>query len=88
MSTWGGTREEQPMNLEKALKEEQTNPKPRLFKVLEVAEQLDEKDKKAFLDALHNKDVKTPWIVRALKKQGIIVSKNAVRNYREAKNVV
>ena len=75
------------MNLEKALKEEQTN-RPRLFKVLEVAEQLDEKDRKAFLDALHNKEIKSSWIVRALNKQGVVISKNAIRNYRESKNVV
>jgi hypothetical protein len=88
MSTWGGTREDQPMNLEQALKEEQTNRKPRLFRVLEIAEQLDEKDRKAFLDALHNKTVKPPWIIRALQKQGITLSENAIRNYREAKNVI
>lgn len=75
------------MNLAQALKEEQTG-KPRLFRVLEIAGQLDEKDKKAFLDALHNKEIKSSWIVRALNKQGVVISKNAIRNYRESKNVV
>lgn len=75
------------MNLAQSLKQEQTS-RPRLFRVLEIAEQLDEKDKKAFLDALHNKEIKSSWIVRALNKQGVVISKNAIRNYRESKNVV
>lgn len=70
------------MGLKEALNEESTKRLNRRFRVLEILEILGENDRKVLEDALADRSVKPIWIVRALKKQGIDISENAVTNYR------
>ena len=75
------------MGLSEALDEERHKKKAREHRIIEVMKTLEASDRKALERALADETVKAPWIVRALKKQGISVSIGAVRSYREAINV-
>lgn len=70
------------MGLKEALSDESTRRFNRRFRILEILEILTESDKKVLEDALADRSIKPIWIVRALKKQGIDISENAITNYR------
>jgi len=52
------------------------------FRVDEILAQLNDEDKKDLLDAIQDRRITIAAIVRVLRRNGHLVSENAVRNYR------
>lgn len=75
------------MGLDEAIEAERLRPKCRVHRIIEIMEGMDKADRLVLEKALMDVNVRVPWIVRALKKQGIVISESALRNYRETHNV-